>query len=298
MYTCDKCEKTFKKEPLYQKHLASKCGKKGSSLKKSENSKIIVEKIIDSKNEEDIKNLVVKNDEHFKIETEKIENNDLDLSNEIPKSQINNYEIKNIVVDNKIKNDIYGSENTKKPSSNYPKNNIDKFQLILDKLYSFEDIIKNISNKVDNLEKQFNSLNQSSNKQSNIQITPIKKERWKVNIDYKSYLRERSIDKDVELLYKIYIENMAKENLPIKKLKKNDVTFWDGANWVIDNNSVLLKDIFSANLKKIYSFVNTLNETKENNTEYLNQQEYIHGLKNKKYQQQMIQLFLEKYCSF
>ena len=30
MYTCDKCEKTFKKEPLYQKHLASKCGKKGS----------------------------------------------------------------------------------------------------------------------------------------------------------------------------------------------------------------------------------------------------------------------------
>ena len=298
MYTCDKCEKTFKKEPLYQKHLASKCGKKNSSLKKSENSKITVEKIIDSKNEEDIKNLVVKNDEHFKIETEKIENNDLDLSNEISKNQINNYEIKNIVVDNKIKNDIYGSENTKKPSSNYPKNNIDKFQLILDKLYSFEDIIKNISNKVDSLEKQFNSLNQSSNKQSNIQITPIKKERWKVNIDYKSYLRERSIDKDVELLYKIYIENMAKENLPIKKLKKNDVTFWDGENWVIDNNSVLLKDIFSANLKKIYSFVNTLNETKENNTEYLNQQEYIHGLKNKKYQQQMIQLFLEKYCSF
>ena len=298
MYTCDKCEKTFKKEPLYQKHLASKCGKKNSSLKKSENSKITVEKIIDSKNEEDIKNLVVKNDEHFKIETEKIQNNDLDLSNEISKNKINNYEIKNIVVDNKIKNDIYGSENTKKPSSNYPKNNIDKFQLILDKLYSFEDIIKNISNKVDSLEKQFNSLNQSSNKQSNIQITPIKKERWKVNIDYKSYLRERSIDKDVELLYKIYIENMAKETLPINQLKKTDVTFWDGANWVIDNNSVLLKDIFSANLKKIYSFVNTLNETKENNTEYLNQQEYIHGLKNKKYQQQMIQLFLSKYCSF
>ena len=40
-----------------------------------------------------------------------------------------------------------------------------------------------------------------------------------------------------------FLENIPKESLPIKKLKKNDITFWDGENWVIDKT-------YSRNKKK------------------------------------------------
>jgi len=111
----------------------------------------------------------------------------------------------------------------------------------------------------------------------------------------KPYLNSKSIESDSELLFHIYLEGISKELVPIKKIKKNEVSFWNGDEWIIDVNFRNLGDILCSNLKKLYTKVNKL-ENNSDSTDYLSNQEHINELTQKKYQNQLINYFLEKYC--
>lgn len=126
-------------------------------------------------------------------------------------------------------------------------------------------------------------------------IKPVKKEKIIINDSIvKEHLSSRNILVDAELLNKYYFENVLKENICIKKNKNNEYVFWNGEEWLNDNGNNL-KHILCFNLKKLYTKINTV-EQFTNNSDYLSNQEHINTLSQKKYQQHLYNIFLEKYC--
>ncbi len=128
------------------------------------------------------------------------------------------------------------------------------------------------------------------------EIKIFRKER--MNIDDKivmEHLKIRSLDSDCNLLYKYYFDNVKKNMYPLKKIKKMDVMYWNGNDWVEDINGTYTKSVFIHNLRKNYSKVNTINSSKDG--EYIANQEYINELtdSNKKYQQLLYEYFMETY---
>lgn len=133
-------------------------------------------------------------------------------------------------------------------------------------------------------------------KEEQNKVIPIKKTKLEYSEDtIKPYLLSKSIESDSELLYHIYLEGISKELVPIKKIKKNEASYWDGNEWIIDVNMNNLKDILCSNLKKLYTKVNKLDGNFDS-TDYLSNQSHINELTQKKYQNQLINFFLEKYC--
>jgi len=126
-------------------------------------------------------------------------------------------------------------------------------------------------------------------------IKAVKKEKINMDLDViKYYFNYRDVESDVELIYKCYFENTKKEQYPIKTNKKNETIFWNGEEWIVDNGTNL-KLILSHNLRKMYTKVNIVPENNVPSPDYLNNQEHINNLNNKKYQNTLYNLFLEKY---
>ena len=142
------------------------------------------------------------------------------------------------------------------------------------------------------------NINNNNNNNNNNNVSVIKSvKKEKINMDLeiiKYYFNYRDVESDVELLYKCYFENTKKEQYPIKTNKKNETIFWNGEEWIVDNGTNL-KLILSHNLRKMYTKVNIVPENNVPSPDYLNNQEHINNLNNKKYQNTLYNLFLEKY---
>ena len=108
------------------------------------------------------------------------------------------------------------------------------------------------------------------------------------------YLSYKEIESDCELLGKYYFDDISKDDLPLKRDKKNDCYFWNGDEWIEDNGTNL-KSILSNNLRKLYTKINVISD-QNSNTHYLENQEHINQINTKKYQMKLYTLFLEKYC--
>lgn len=108
------------------------------------------------------------------------------------------------------------------------------------------------------------------------------------------YLSYKEIESDCELLGKYYFDDIAKEDYPLKRDKKNDCYFWNGDEWIEDNGTNL-KSILSSNLRKLYTKTNVISD-QNSNPNYLENQEHINKINTKKYQMKLYNLFMEKYC--
>ena len=183
--------------------------------------------------------------------------------------------------------------------------NINKQEVQVDNL-SKDDInllVKELLNKNDIILKRLESIEKlllnnkikknNDNKDENIKV--IKKTR----LDFEDniildYLSKSSMEDDCELLYKYYLENISNEFLPIKKIKKGESTFWNGNEWITQKNNTDLRDILCANLRKTYTRVNKLDSNNSEN--FLNYQEHISKLSDKKYKMSLINYFIDNYC--
>lgn len=120
--------------------------------------------------------------------------------------------------------------------------------------------------------------------------------REKINLDdelIKLHLNNKSLESDAELLYIYYSENT--DFFPIRKIKKNDCSFWNGVDWVEDLGGKNLRSILAENLKKTYTKVNII-ESNSLSPNYLINQQYINNLSGSKYQQQLYSYFMDRYC--
>lgn len=258
---CPKCLKFYFKHAYFDKHIRSNnCIKMPPSSTKDNQVVLKVEK----------------NDKEEKI--------NLDLL----KIETDNIITKNV-------NDIF----LKYSNSNF-ENNI-TIQEIKKNILLLNQEILNLKQRISILEKNeppqeiITPVTNTTEIPSNIKI--IKKEKINMpDIIIKEHLNNKSLDSDCDLLYKIYIKNIPEDLIPIKKdKKKNEIIFWNGIDWQPDSN--ILKNIFSYNLKKLYTKVNIVIDNNPDNN-YLNNQEHINNLtKNKKYQQDLFEYFIEKYCA-
>lgn len=134
------------------------------------------------------------------------------------------------------------------------------------------------------------------NTKTTTNIRAVKKEKIDMDLEIaKTYFNFRDLESDVSLLTKYYFENIEKQNYPIRTNKKNELIFWNGEEWIVDNGSNL-KIILAYNLRKIYTKINIVPENNAPSPDYLNNQEHINNLNNKKYQISLYNLFLEKSC--
>lgn len=121
----------------------------------------------------------------------------------------------------------------------------------------------------------------------------VKKERLPIDDDTaKKFLKYRDIDSDAELLGKYYFDD---EQECIKRNKKNEITFWNGDEWAIDNGTNL-RNILVHNLRKLYTKINVVTENSSSSGDTLANQEHINNLNSKKYQSSLYNTFVNKFC--
>jgi hypothetical protein len=123
----------------------------------------------------------------------------------------------------------------------------------------------------------------------------IKNEKIQMDSDIVGrYLSYKEVESDCELLGKYYFDDIAKDDYPLKRDKKNDSYFWNGDEWIEDNGTNL-KSILSNNLRKLYTKINVISD-QNSNPNYLENQEHINKINTKKYQMKLYNLFMDKYC--
>ncbi len=204
---------------------------------------------------------------------------------------------------------------TKKNDIIKKETNVDtKLEVIIDKIFKennndeineLKNIVENLKNeiiklqkKVKILEENYSENNYMQEQEKNIIEEPsmkiVKKERMNIDDEIINiHLCDKTLESDCSLLYKYYLEGENKDMYPIKKDKKNNCFYWNGIDWIEDDNGINLKNIFSSNLKKTYSKVNVMQGSNDN--VYLDNQEYITKLGNKKYQNYLYNYFMETY---
>ena len=159
---------------------------------------------------------------------------------------------------------------------------LNKNDIILRKLEGIESML--MHNKIKKI---------NENKDENIKV--IKKCRLDLEDSViLEYLSKSSMEDDCELLSKYYLDNVSNEFLPIKKIKKGESTFWNGNEWITQKNNTDLRDILCANLRKTYTRVNKLDSNNSEN--FLNYQEHISKLSDKKYKGLLINYFIDNHC--
>ena len=171
---------------------------------------------------------------------------------------------------------------------------------------SNSDIVREneINNKLTRLENKIDKLidlmstkltKKSNNDTNTVKSMGVKKEKLQVDDNIAlEYLEKMSYEADAEFLFNYYLKNIEKKDYLIKKLKNNDITFWGNDEWIVDKNGVELKNIFSHNLKKIYTRVNRYDSI-QNHDLLLKQQEHINTINDKKNQSLLFDYFIQKY---
>ena len=276
MFTCENCNKGFRKEALYNSHLAKNSCKK-TKIQVDENDQNIMKFY---KNEEDNESNLDKNIKEISINEKGAKKSIM-----IPKKDDDEESIASNVTEESTKIKVKKAVGRKR-TINYD------FEGMEARLIRVEEKMDLILKFMEELKDKRVNINGDDN--SN-QFICVKKEKLKLEDEnVLESLNQKSIESDAEILYDYYLRDIEHKNYSIKKLKSNEYTFLGECGWQIDKNGVELKVILSHNLKKMYTRVNRY-EIIQNNDDVLKNQEYINGISDKKYQTTLLEMFSEKY---
>lgn len=179
-----------------------------------------------------------------------------------------------------------------------------KLDLILEKINNLEKIYSNNNNNIINDNINNNNINNDiiesiktikSNNTLNL-IDNLKKtykelkvEQFEIDNEFiKSCLLMNSMNGDIRLFKKMYIDNVSKEYYPIRHIKKK-FQYWINDHMEDDNtNGKYIKDTIIQNIEICYLKINTYENFGNNSEQFMKNQEHIDNITEQKYKDKFL----------
>lgn len=108
----------------------------------------------------------------------------------------------------------------------------------------------------------------------------------------KKCLNDGSIDSDIKIFKKMYIENVPKEFYPIRNIRKK-LQYWNNGHMNDDITGNYIKDTIVGNIEKCYMAVNNYNEYQDNVELFIRNQEYINRMSEQKYKERFLMMIID-----
>lgn len=182
---------------------------------------------------------------------------------------------------------------------------INKINKIDDKMNIILSVLGNLKIDSKSLEEEMNDLKikidgdkeKSRKKFKNVlsgNIKDIKKEKYVLdNIFVKECLDKCSIDSDIKIFKKIYIENVSKELYPIK-YKRKKIYYWYNEQMIEDDsNYTYIKNSVIKNIEDCYLNINKYECYEDNIEQFINNQDHINKMSEIKYKEKFIEKIID-----
>jgi len=155
---------------------------------------------------------------------------------------------------------------------------------------TLEDEMSDLKNKIDVKDEKIEKQKKKTNKN----IREIKKEQYILDEDFvKECLDSGSLDADIKIFKTIYINNILKENYPIKCMRKK-IQYWcNGHMNDDDSNGNYIKNTIVKNIEDCYLNVNKYESYQDDIDQFINNQEYINKMSEQKYKEKILTKILE-----
>ena len=130
------------------------------------------------------------------------------------------------------------------------------------------------------------------NEQKEYKYKDIKSENYDSFVDdrfIQECLNEHSINGDLALFKRIYIDDIPKEYYPIRHIKKKLQYWCDGHMNNDDSNGTYIKNTNMKNIEKCYLKINTYDNFTSNMEDFIKNQEHISNLSDSKYKYKFLQ---------
>jgi hypothetical protein len=133
----------------------------------------------------------------------------------------------------------------------------------------------------------FNSLNLTDNLKKTYK--ELKIEDFDIEYEFiKSCLLMNSINGDIRLFKRMYIDNVSKEYYPIRHIKKK-FQYWINEHMEDDNtNGKYIKDTIIQNIERCYLKINTYENFGNNSEQFMKNQEHIDNITEQKYKDKFL----------
>jgi len=167
-----------------------------------------------------------------------------------------------------------------------------KLDLILEKLSNLEKInnINNINNISDNIVNDLYNINSSYEIiTKKLEYRELKVENFELDQEFvKTCLLMNSINGDIRLFKKMYIDDIPKEYYPIRHIKKK-FQYWINNHMEDDHtNGKYIKDVIIKNIETCYLKINTYENFGTNAEQFMKNQEHIDNITEQKYQDKFL----------
>jgi hypothetical protein len=176
-----------------------------------------------------------------------------------------------------------------------------KLDLILEKINNLEKLYNNSNNSNNNINNNNNNdiiesiktikSNNSLNLIDNLKKTykELKVEQFEIDDEFiKSCLLMNSMNGDIRLFKKMYIDNVSKEYYPIRHIKKK-FQYWINDHMEDDNtNGKYIKDTIIQNIEICYLKINTYENFGNNSEQFMKNQEHIDNITEQKYKDKFL----------
>jgi hypothetical protein len=150
-----------------------------------------------------------------------------------------------------------------------------------------KDII--IEKQILNIDDDIDSDNNSYTENKNFKYHDIKLENINVENDFiKKCLHMCSLNGDIKLFKKIYIDNIPKEYYPIRNIKKT-YQYWNNNHMNDDDgNGTYIKNTILKNIERAYLKINTFENYSDDTEQFLKNQEHINNIMEEKYKDKFL----------
>jgi outer membrane murein-binding lipoprotein Lpp len=176
-----------------------------------------------------------------------------------------------------------------------------KIDILSNKIDQLSNKVDILTNKVDNLKKEFDN-NIDIKTESKLKTKKIIKKIDNEYNFYKEIIREQydidnyyiiecldmnSMEGELKIFKKIYIENVSKEYYPIRSIRKK-LQYWKDGIMNDDITNTYIKSTIIENIKDIYLNVNKFENYKDNIDQFFRNQNHISKLNEQKYQDKFL----------
>ena len=168
------------------------------------------------------------------------------------------------------------------------------------KINELEDVIKNmnsesiIKKKITNVSCNIKHIEKNNDIELKSIYKELKKEFFDLDESFvKECLTNTSLNDDIRMFKKMYIDGISKEYYPIRHIKKKLQYWCDGRMIDDDSNGTYIKTILLKNIEECYFKINQYENYVNNIEQFLKNQEHISKLSEQKYKDKFLQKIIQ-----
>ena len=174
-------------------------------------------------------------------------------------------------------------------------NKIDeKMNIILSVLGNLKIDSKSLEDEMNDLKNKIDEKDDKNKKKINKNIRELKKEQYNLDENFvKQCLNSGSIEADIKIFKKIYIDNISKECYSIRHIRKKFQYWYNGSMKDDDSNCTYIKNTIIQNIEDCYLNVNKYESYENDIDQFINNQEYINKMSEQKYKEKLFLKIIE-----